>query len=50
MKESSFVRFQGIKFLVERGLLNNTAEDIAMFLMVGELLDKQAIGDYLGER
>lgn len=40
---------EGIKFLVEKGLLNYTAEDIAMFLYVGELLDKAAIGDYLGE-
>jgi cytohesin len=30
-------------------LINNTPEDVAMFLYVGELLDKGAIGDYLGE-
>ena len=39
---------QGIKFLVEKGLLNDTPEDIALFLYAGELLDKKAIGDYLG--
>lgn len=41
--------FKGIKFLIEKGLLNDTAEDIALFLYAGELLDKKAIGDYLGE-
>ena len=41
--------FQGMKFLTEKGLLNHTVEDIALFLYVGELLDKGAIGDYLGE-
>ena len=40
---------QGIRFLYEKGLLNSTAEDVAMFLFVSNQLDKGAIGDYLGE-
>lgn len=39
---------QGVRFLHEKGLLNRTAEDVAMFLFVNQL-DKGAIGDYLGE-
>ena len=39
---------QGIRFLYDKGLLNRTAEDVAMFLFVNQL-DKGAIGDYLGE-
>ena len=39
---------QGMKFLVEKGLVNSTAEDVALFLFVSQL-DKKAIGDYLGE-
>ena len=35
--------------MIEKKLINNTPEDVAMFLYVGELLDKSAIGDYLGE-
>ncbi|KAL5473939.1 hypothetical protein EMCRGX_G028508 [Ephydatia muelleri] len=39
---------EGIKFLLEKKLLNKTAEDIALFLFSNQL-DKKAIGDYLGE-
>lgn len=39
---------QGMKFLIEKGLVNSTAEDVALFLFVSQL-DKKAIGDYLGE-
>ena len=39
---------QGIKFLLEKRLLNKTPEDIALFLFSNQL-DKKAIGDYLGE-
>ena len=39
---------QGIKFLIEKGLVNSTTEDLALFLFVSQL-DKKAIGDYLGE-
>ncbi len=38
---------QGIRFLVEKGLLNSTPEDIALFLFVSQL-DKGATGEYLG--
>lgn len=41
---------QGIEYLIEHGLLQNTAEDVARFLFQGEGLNKTAIGDYLGER
>ena len=41
---------QGIQFLVEPELLQNTPEEIARFLYKGEGLNKTAIGDYLGER
>lgn len=41
---------QGIQFLVEHELLQNTPEEIARFLYKGEGLNKTAIGDYLGER
>jgi len=41
---------QGIEYLVEHGLLQLTAEDVAQFLFKGEGLNKTAIGDYLGER
>jgi len=37
-----------MKFLIEKGLVNSTAEDVALFLFVSQL-DKKAIGDYLGE-
>ncbi len=39
---------QGIRFLEEKGLLNHTPEDIAIFLYANQL-DKAAIGHYLGE-
>jgi len=39
---------EGMKFLIEKGLVNSTAEDVALFLFVSQL-DKKAIGDYLGE-
>ena len=38
---------QGIRFLIERGLLNSTAEDVALFLFISQL-DKGAVGEYLG--
>lgn len=41
---------QGIQFLQENDLLQNTPEDIAQFLYKGEGLNKTVIGDYLGER
>jgi Sec7-like guanine-nucleotide exchange factor len=41
---------QGIRFLIDSGLLKNTSNDIAQFLYKGEGLNKTAIGDYLGER
>ncbi|XP_044733078.1 cytohesin-1 isoform X2 [Chrysoperla carnea] len=41
---------KGIEYLVEKGLLQQTPEDIAQFLHKGEGLNKTAIGDYLGER
>lgn len=41
---------QGIQFLLENDLLQNTPEDIAQFLYKGEGLNKTVIGDYLGER
>lgn len=41
---------QGIRFLIDSGLLKNTSDDIAQFLYKGEGLNKTAIGDYLGER
>ncbi|BFZ18129.1 hypothetical protein BsWGS_21167 [Bradybaena similaris] len=41
---------KGIEYLTEHGLLQNTPEDVAMFLYQGEGLNKTAIGDYLGER
>ncbi|CAG5114531.1 unnamed protein product, partial [Candidula unifasciata] len=41
---------KGIEYLMEHGLLENTAQDVAMFLYQGEGLNKTAIGDYLGER
>uniref|UniRef100_A0A7N4PP50 Cytohesin-2 n=1 Tax=Sarcophilus harrisii TaxID=9305 RepID=A0A7N4PP50_SARHA len=44
------VPLQGIQFLVENELLQNTPEEISRFLYKGEGLNKTAIGDYLGER
>ena len=33
----------------EQGLLGSTSDDIAKWLFKGEMLNKRAIGDYLGE-
>ncbi|XP_072040455.1 cytohesin-1-like isoform X2 [Amphiura filiformis] len=41
---------KGIQFLIEQGLLQETPDDVAQFLLKGEGLNKTAIGDYLGER
>ncbi|RZF37896.1 hypothetical protein LSTR_LSTR009996 [Laodelphax striatellus] len=41
---------KGIEYLLEHGLLQATADDVAAFLYKGEGLNKTAIGDYLGER
>ncbi|KAG8230896.1 hypothetical protein J437_LFUL002927 [Ladona fulva] len=41
---------KGIEYLIEHGLLRETAADVAQFLHKGEGLNKTAIGDYLGER
>lgn len=41
---------QGIQFLLENDLLQQTPEDISQFLYKGEGLNKTVIGDYLGER
>lgn len=40
---------QGIKFLQSHKIIGESAEEIAGFLLKGELLNKRAIGDYLGE-
>ena len=40
---------KGIKYLVERSLLQNTAKNVAEFLFTNESLNKVSIGDYLGE-
>lgn len=41
---------KGIEYLIENGLLQQTAESVAQFLYKGEGLNKTAIGDYLGEK
>lgn len=46
----SYVPLQGIQFLIENDLLQNSPEDVAQFLYKGEGLNKTVIGDYLGER
>ncbi len=33
----------------EQGLLGSSSDDIAKWLIKGEMLNKRAIGDYLGE-
>ena len=43
------LRVQGIKYLVEKGLLNQTPEDVTLFLFVNDQLDKGSVGEYLGE-
>lgn len=40
---------KGIEFLVEKGLLEQTKESVANFLMDTEFLDKKAIGEYFGD-
>lgn len=46
---STFYYLQGIRYLIEQNLLNHTPEDVAVFLFEGsEILNKQAIGEYLG--
>ena len=40
---------KGIKYLVEHGLVQNTASNVANFLSTNENLNKVSIGDYLGE-
>jgi hypothetical protein len=40
--------FQAIKFLLEKELLNDTPEDVALYLFCNGM-DKTALGDYLGE-
>lgn len=45
-----YVPLQGIQFLIENDLLQNSPEDVAQFLYKGEGLNKTVIGDYLGER
>jgi Sec7-like guanine-nucleotide exchange factor len=39
---------EAIKFLLEKELLNNTPEDVALYLFQNGM-DKVALGDYLGE-
>lgn len=41
---------KGIEYLIEKDLIQSTAESVAQFLYKGEGLNKTAIGDYLGER
>ena len=40
---------QGIKFLQSHKVIGESPEEVAEFLLKGELLNKRAIGDYLGE-
>ena len=40
---------QGIKFLQSHNIIGESADDVARYLLKGELLNKRAIGDYLGE-
>lgn len=47
---SPLLLLQGIQFLLENDLLQQTPDDIAQFLYKGEGLNKTVIGDYLGER
>lgn len=41
---------KGIEWMVEKGVLSKTKEDIANFLVDTEFLDKTVIGEYFGER
>lgn len=45
----TLVPLQGIKFLQQAGKVGESPEDVARYLFKGELLNKRAIGDYLGE-
>ena len=40
---------KGIKFIVEQGMVEDTADDVADFLMSTPGLNKAHIGEYLGE-
>ncbi len=42
--------FQGIRWLIDNGLIQNTSEHTAAFLFNETGLSKRAIGDYLGEK
>ena len=49
--EAGFIRFfQGVAWLVENNLVQNTSEQVAAFLFNETGLSKRAIGDYLGEK
>ncbi len=41
---------QGMEFLIQNNLIENTSDAIAQFLFTGEGLNKTAIGTYLGEK
>ena len=41
---------QGVQWLIENGLIQNTPEHTAAFLYNETGLSKRAIGDYLGEK
>lgn len=40
---------KGMEYILDHGLVQNTAESVAEFLFRGEGLRKSAVGDYLGE-
>lgn len=40
---------EGIKFLQSNNIIGESADEVAQYLLKGELLNKRAIGDYLGE-
>ena len=40
---------KGLQYLVEHGLLENTPEGVAAFFHANTALDKQVVGDYMGE-
>ena len=40
---------QGIKFLQSNNIIGDSADEVAQYLLKGELLNKRSIGDYLGE-
>jgi Sec7-like guanine-nucleotide exchange factor len=41
--------FQGMKYLIEKGCVDQNAEVIASFMRTEKKLKKQSIGQYLGE-